>query len=366
MLTYKRSMNATLERLRAFYSRSAPDRILARFKIASTVLEEFAALMQDRFCEYPDPEARADFWDRLLMERAILEDDSIPTAYLSEFDQGLYGGLVGGDVRFLAHPENGWISSMVPPLIDGWPSFDALRFDTAGLWAARYRKQLEIFQRRAAGKFGISHFILIDSLNFVFELVGATNTYLSLYEEPERVRAAIEMAFDINLWVQRTFFEAIPLLEGGTCSNMTQWIPGRIISESVDPYHMTSVAVFETWGREPVQRIFDCFDGGVLHLHGNGRHLLEAVTQLRNLKAVFLGDDKGYPPAHTLLGSFRKRSNDLPLITSIPLAAFVSGLESNTLTGGVFYEVADEVDVTAANRLMDRVRTYRAHVALVR
>ena len=34
---------------------------------------------------------------------------------LSELDQGLYGGLLGGDVRFLAHPENGWISSMVPP-----------------------------------------------------------------------------------------------------------------------------------------------------------------------------------------------------------------------------------------------------------
>ena len=46
----------------------------------------------------------------------------------------------------------------------------------------------------AAGKFGVSHFILIDSLNFVFELVGATNTYLSLIEQPELVRRAVDFA----------------------------------------------------------------------------------------------------------------------------------------------------------------------------
>jgi hypothetical protein len=358
MLAYKPALNDTLTRLRAFYSRSTPDRILAHFELYSPVLAEFGAPQQAAFCEYPEPEERAAFWDRLLMERARLEDDSIPAAYLSEFDQGLYGGLVGGEVRFLAHPENGWISSMVPPLLQDWRSFEGLRFDPEGPWAGRYRRQLDVFNQRAAGKFGISHFILIDGLNFVFELVGATHAYMSLFEEPEMVRAAIELAFEINHWVQRTFFDAVPLLDGGTCSNMAQWIPGRIISESVDPFHMTSLEYFEKWGRAPVQRSFDCFDGGVLHLHGNGRHLLETVTSLRNLKAVFLGDDRGYPPAHTRLADLRRRAGDLPLVTAIPLVEFVAGLENRTLTGGVFYNVAGPVEVDTANRLMERVRAY--------
>src|SRR6266545_933346 len=318
MLAYKPGLSDTLARLRAFYSRAAPDRILARFELHSPALAEFEAQHQAAFCEYPDPEERAAFWDRLLSERAGLEDDSVPVAYLSEFDQGLYGGLVGSEVRFLAHPENGWISSMVPPLLPDWPAFERLRFDTEGLWARRYRRQLDLFRDRAAGKFGVSHFILIDGLNFVFELVGATRAYLSLFEEPEMVRAAIELALGINLWVQRTFFDAIPLVDGGTCSNMGQWIPGRIVSESVDPFHMTSPEYFETWGRETVQSVFDCFDGGVLHLHGNGRHLLERVASLRNLQAVFFGDDRAYPAAHTRLREFRSRAGDFPLITSIP------------------------------------------------
>ena len=101
MLAYKPALDDTLARLRAFYARSAPDRILARFEVPSLTLADFAARHQAAFCEYPDPEGRAAFWDRLLGERARLEDDSIPVAYLSEFDQGLYAG------RGLAQPDAG-------------------------------------------------------------------------------------------------------------------------------------------------------------------------------------------------------------------------------------------------------------------
>ena len=86
------------------------------------------------------------------------------------------------------------------------------------------------------------------------------------------VRRAIDFGFDLNVRVQRAFFDAVPLFEGGTFSNFAQWIPGRIVSESLDPYHMTSVAYFERWGREPAERILAAFDGGVIHIHGNGRH----------------------------------------------------------------------------------------------
>ena len=88
---------------------------------------------------------------------------------------------------------------------------------------------------------------------------------------------------------------------------MVEWIPGRIVSESVDPFHMTSIDYFEKWGREPVERILAAFDGGVLHIHGNGRHLLEAVSTLRGLKAVFLADDLHFPPAFSVLGKLRRR-----------------------------------------------------------
>jgi hypothetical protein len=336
------------------------DRICASFEIASPALDRFAADYPSGFCEYPDPEGRARFWDAFLRERSALEDDSVPCAYLSEFDQGLYGGLLGGDVRFLADPETGWISSMVPPLLRDWAEFDSLAGHSDNGWLDRYRRQMRIFVERARGKFGISHFIIVDSLNFVYELVGATETYVSLLERPEVVSRAVELAFDVNLRVQNLFFEEVPLLAGGTCSNMVQWMPGRIVSESVDPFHMASPRYFEEWGREPVERMYSRFDGGVLHIHGNGRHLLEHVQSLKGLKALFLGDDRGFAPAYEVLPDFRKRVPDLPFVLGIPFARFVERLERRELTAGVFYRVKGAVPPDEANRLMERVRAYRA------
>ncbi len=267
-LAYKPNLSAVLERLRRLYERRAPEEIFASFEIPNPALERFAARYPEPFCGYPEPEERIAFWRDALAIHAALEDDSVPCAYLSEFDQGLYGGLVGGDVRFVAHPENGWVSSMVPPLLKSWEDFERLPDPKSSPWLERYRRQMKVFVEGARGRFGVSHFIMIDSLNLVYELVGATETYIALIDVPEMVRRAVDFAYELNLLVQRMFFEHVPLLEGGTASNMAQWIPGRVVSESVDPFHMTSVRQFEQWGREPVERMFANFDGGVMHLHG--------------------------------------------------------------------------------------------------
>jgi hypothetical protein len=164
----------------------------------------------------------------------------------------------------------------------------------------------------------------------------------------------------LNVKVQETFFDRVPTLQGGTPSNMVQWIPGRIVSESVDPFHMTSVDYFERWGREPVERILAHFDGGVLHLHGNGRHLLEAVCSLAGLKAIFLGDDRGFPSAFEILDQLRARAGDMPLVVQVDHDDFTAKLRAHELPGGVFYQVKRVPDVDAANRRMELVRAYRA------
>ncbi len=195
-LSYKPHLKEVQTRLRSLYQREAADRIFATMAVPNTALTDFARAYPHGTCGYPDLAERIRFWDDYFRQRAAVEDDAMPAAYLSELDQGLYGGLLGGDVRFMADPATGWISSMVPPLLADWSEFDRLRFDPAHPWWRRYLRQLDAFVGGSRGKFGISHFILIDGLNFVFELLGATRTYLSLDEQPEMVRRAIDFAFD--------------------------------------------------------------------------------------------------------------------------------------------------------------------------
>jgi len=327
-------------------------------EVETNSLRKFASKYKPGYTERPDLRERAAFWDELHAERGAIRDDSIPSAYLSEMDQGLYGGIVGGQAQFMAHPESGWISSMVPPILKDWSGLAALNIDHQSAWYGFYLEEIAAFRRTAAGKFGISHFILIDGLNFVFELFGATQTYLELIDHPDKVREAIDFAYKLNADVQETFFRETPQLEGGTCSNMVEWIPGRIVSESVDPFHMTNVDYFEAWGREPVERILATFDGGVLHIHGNGRHLLEAIASLRGLKAVFVADDLHFPSAFSLLPQLKKRLGDLPIVLNAEFPEFTRALDRHELTGGVLYKIQGVPDADAANRWMDRVREY--------
>jgi len=359
-LAYCPHGDEVLERLRALFERRDPGLVLATMGVQSTTVQELTRGQPAGYCSYPDPKERARFWSALLRERAAIHDDTIPSAYLSEMDQGLYGGLLGGEVLFLYDPGTSWVSSMVRPILQDWSELDSLSFSTDSEWFRRYERQMDVFVEATRGKFGISHFILINGLNLVFELVGATEAYRALIDRPETVRRALELAHRLNLTVQSAFFKHVPLLEGGTCSAMVQWIRGRVITESVDPFHMTSVRYFEEWGRPVLERIFAEFDGGVVHIHGNGRHILKAVATVKGLKAIALGDDRGYPLAIDVLPDLRREAADLPLTVSVPFDVFQRLLRERRLLGGVLYNVHSVPDVAAANRCMELVRAYRA------
>lgn len=358
-VSYKKNVDSIVKRLELLYERKASDQIFADFRLPSKTLVEFGKINKEEYVQYPDPVERAHFWDSLLKEKIQIEDDSIPAAYLSEFDQGLYGALIDGKIRFLCDPKSGKISSMVEPMYDDLTLFDPQPFNENHPWFQRYLRQLRIFSEASKNKFGISHFILIDSLNFIFELVGATKTYLSLFECPEKVMEVIDYAFHLNVKVQKTFFENTPSYKGGTFSNMVKWIPGRIVSESVDPFHMTSVDDYEQWGKEYIEKMFNEFDGGVVHIHSNGRHLLKAVSQLKGLKALYLLDEKGNPPAFETLKDIKKQTGDVPLVVRVKDELFEKSLKKNSLYGGVLYVVDSDKNADEANRLMEKVRKYK-------
>jgi hypothetical protein len=128
----------------------------------------------------------------------------------------------------------------------------------------------------------------------------------------------------------------------------------------VDPFHMTSVRCFEQWGREPVERMLQTFDGGIVHIHGNGRHLLEAVSSLRGLKMLWAADDRGFPSAFSIAGEIKKRIGSVPLVVNAEFPEFSDALEKHRLPGGVLFKVKNVPSSDDANRCMERVRTYRA------
>ena len=360
-MEYKRNLAETLGRLTKLYTGQAKDEIFAKMNVPSEVIRQYAIRHPETYCDYPDIVEREVFWNDYLKERTDILDDSMPAAYLSEFDEGLYTAIVGGEIRFMNNTDWGWVSSMGVPRIKDPEDMLNLKLDTDSKWAKIYLNQLRYFAEKSNGKYGVSHFILIDGLNFIYELRGATNAYYDALDCPEVVEQVFVLARDVNMWVQDTFFDEVGLFQGGTVSNQSQWIPGRIVSESLDPFHMTSVKDFERWGVENIEKVFAHYDGGVFHIHSNGHHLIERAAKIQGVKSITLLDENQNPIKNYMkLAELDKLRGDTPVQIDLPYEIMKQKLEAHELPGNMFFNVLGVPDVDAANRMMDDIKKYRA------
>lgn len=359
-MLYKRNIDEVLSRLTRLYQRKMQDEICVNMHVINPGLLAYLAQNEDGDTGYPSIQERLLFWDSVGKHYEHLEDDSIPHAYFSEFDEGLYAGLVGAEVAFLNNKESGWISSMAIPFVENLE--DALSFSLTALdetWNQRFISQLKVFASYFEGKMGVSHFIVIDALNFLFELRGATNTYYDVMENPEVANHVMDFATQLCLYVQNAYFDTVGLYRGGTVSNLMGWCTGKIISESLDPYHLGSSDWFLTYGKAHVNKIVSHYDGMVIHLHTNGYHLLKEVVKLDKLKAVYFLDDDYNRMAFDRLDEILPYREDVPIILTLPYERFIQAFEENTLPTNALINVMNVPSIEEANAWMAKVKTYR-------
>jgi hypothetical protein len=86
---------------------------------------------------------------------------------------------------------------------------------------------------------------------------------------------------------------------------------------------------------------------------------LAAVCSLKGLKAIYLADEKGAPPAGEILPELKKLCGTMPLIIEITYPRFAAMLKRHQLAGGILYRVKATPSPDAGNRLMEKVRAYR-------
>lgn len=355
-LEYKRNAAQAVERLSLLWSRKAQDRVFAHIPLPTRALTDFARAHTDGPTSYPDPNERIRFWDAHLAETRDVEDDWLPIAYLSEFDQGIYAASVGAPIHYMMHSEIGWISSMAPPILQDISQIDDLKINPNADIIRLMDKQVEVYQQAARDKFGIAPFIVIDAMNFVSELRGATRSYEDTFDYPEQTRRLMDFAFDLNVFIQSRVRNAIDGFAGGSFANMGSWAPGTPVLFSVDAYHLAKPDFYYEWGEPHLQRLLDNFGGGLLHLHSNGRHLLEHVSKLRGLICVYLIDEEWSPRAYDELELRAKQAGDVPLIVDCHADEFERDLDSGRLRGNVLYSVLGLQTADEANRLMEKVR----------
>lgn len=130
---------------------------------------------------------------------------------------------------------------------------------------------------------------------------------------------------------------------------------------SADAYHLANPDFYYCWGEPHLHKLLNHFGGGLLHLHSNGRHLLEHVRKLKHLICIYLIDEPWSPRAYDLLTDLKKKAGDVPLVIGCGFDEFERDLTAGRLPGNVlYYLVKGAPSVAAANRLMKKVRAYRS------
>lgn len=349
-LEYKPGLAEVVERHRRLWSRRLPDGILAR-------LDPAELPFIDPLSSCPDVKAMAAAWDHNYRVRRHVEDDLLPVARVS-FGSAAYGAFLGADVVFKQGA--GWSR----PLLANYRQLDRLEFDEQNEWIQRQQAACRYFVQAARGKFAVCETEQMDGLNLV-ELLRGSAVYTDLYDYPQELHRLLDFAarFNIRLTgMQRNILAPGLLYEDGLFSIFRIWLPGQAVWVSVDAYALCSAGVFRDFGAPYLQRVIDHFGGGWLHLHSSAIRLLPELVKLKGLLGIGICDDPNAPAGFDLLPQIRQVTGDMPLQIDCLVEELEQGLARRQLPGGVMYMVKQGIETVAqANRLMEKIRAYRAH-----
>ncbi len=348
-LAYKPGLETVVERHRQLWTRQLPQGILARIDPA-----ELSVVDPLSCC--PDITAMAAAWDHNYRIRREVEDDLLPVARVS-FGSAAYGAYLGAEVVF--NGDAGWSR----PLLADYDQLPQLRFDEQNEWIQRQQAACRHFAQVAQGKFAVCETEQMDGLNLA-ELLRGSAVYTDLYDYPQDLHRLLQFAAEFNIRftdMQRELLAPGLFYAGGIFSIFRIWLPGRAVWVSVDAYGLCSVEVFREFGAPYLQRVIDFFGGGWIHLHSTALRLLPEIVGLSGIVGIGIYDDPNAPRGFDHLAGIRRISGDIPLQIDCRVEELEQGLAQRRLPGGVMYMVKQGVETVAqANRLMTKVRAYRA------
>ena len=354
--SYKPDMKAVVERHRLLWACRMPDRILAMMDPEGAVLYSAET---DPANKAPNIAEMFTACEEIYRRRKDLEDDSIPVGRVS-FGSNAFGAYLGAEVV------SGGTGGFSKPLLTDWSALDKLRFNEENEWIQRQKEACRYYLEHARGKFPVCEMETIDALNLADVLRGTTQAFMDVYDHPDELARLMDFGADFNIRfieMQRQILRESLYYEEGIFDMFWIWLPGRAVWLSVDAYASCAPQVFEQMGRQYIQRLIDHFGSGWLHIHSNGVYLLPQLVKLRNLVGIGIFEDPGPPRPFEQLAEIRAITGDIPLQIHCHRDELEKGMRDRTLPGGIIYWVQGVRSIEDGNRLMEKVRAYRAPLA---
>lgn len=370
-LGWKLNAEEILERSRLFLNRKMMDGILATLPVKIDSEKEWRAF-EKRWSQYSSSDKRPFPSNEEIFERNIIglqargqvEDDWLPVVYsVLDCGDGMLSGIFGGDICYFHRKRQPAYSGVSVPILKDYGNLPALPDGMSGFWTNRFLDIQRYFESHMDDHFAQHPSLTMDALNFACELRGPTSAYTDLYEHPDELKALMEIALDFNIRFQEAQMAMTGTYSDGSFNWLSHWAPfPRSICLSVDAYVVCSVQSYVDFGFDYQARLIEHFGHGLMHFHCNRPDLAAEVAKLPNLELFqFGGDTRDKVSSMDRLPEMRQVVGDIPIMVACDLHEFQVRLADRTLMPNVWYVVGanEPLTVDDANRLMDKVRTYK-------
>ena len=291
---------------KAFWNRDSVARPLVGFSFKKWFpLKEFAIGSQWESetvltPEMIDPEKLLDDQEKLLREGEQIEDDILRGASAWQAVPWL-GGSIGCPLRVLP----GSILAVEQNL--NWDELKDIYFGVNHPWFQKYVACTQALVRHSAGRYPVSHGVLLGPSDLVAALRGSIHSSLDLLDEPEKISELLHKIGDFFIQTTQEIWKHIPQFYGGYFDAQYQlWTPGPTARMQEDAIMLYSPSLYRKI-LQPVDRyIAQQFSHGFFHLHATSAPFLDALLEIEEIRCFQFNNDVSGPAFQDMIPHFQK------------------------------------------------------------
>jgi hypothetical protein len=366
---HKLNAEQAADRLYRFYSRQMGDEILATLAYPRAAQEPplVTPSPDDEIVRERDPLA----WKGLPLLQETYQcqardayenpDDSLLSVIpIVEFEGAIETLMLGGQARYVGTRLHTW-GEPVKPLIEDYDLFNWELPEERNEWLQRYLAAYRYMVRRGPNGFALNWSAEMLAMNLAVQLRGAERAYLDMYDEPENLQRLLDYSYDLHLYLFGRVQEIVAAHNATLYGDhpLAQYRVDRQPNQSVDAYSVCRRGVLRQFGATQLARFMQTVGGGNLHIHQNGRHIIEEIAEIPGWREVRFTDGGNWEKTFDLRWEMRRRMKDIPIVIRCEEQEFLQALASRDLPGNTRYVLSTR-SLEHAKRLMDQVRAYRA------
>lgn len=184
-------------------------------------------------------------------------------------------------------------------------------------WFNKLLEFTDALVKFSAGRFPVGVTLMRGPADILNAMLGAMDFVYAAVDEPERMKAVIDMLAGVYITVAKAQLEKIPDTEAGyMCGDqgMRIWMPGKFIWLQEDAMALLSPALYQKLIYSADCRITENFGHAAFHLHATALWAIEELLRVPHLEVIELNRESATFDVEGTYEGWKKIQSKLPLV----------------------------------------------------